>query len=61
MSKKPFKDSTVGKLLFGAASIVNPTLANVLKGVTSPKDAIAEIGKAKISPQDKIRWRNTRR
>ena len=55
MSKKPFKDSTVGKLLFGAASIVNPTLANVLKGVTSPKDAIAEIGKAKISTDDKIK------
>tara|TARA_B100001175_G_scaffold44759_1_gene33976 strand:- start:700 stop:1152 length:453 start_codon:yes stop_codon:yes gene_type:complete len=55
MSKKPFKDSTVGKLLFGAASIVNPTLANVLKGVTSPKDAIVEIGKAKIPNVEKIK------
>ena len=54
MSKKPFAQSTVGKLLFGAAAVVNPTLANVLKGVTSPKDAIAEIGKAKIPTQDKI-------
>tara|TARA_R100001224_G_scaffold78226_2_gene48580 strand:- start:2147 stop:2602 length:456 start_codon:yes stop_codon:yes gene_type:complete len=53
--KKKFAESTVGKLIFGAASIVNPTLGNVLKGVTSPKDAIAEIGKAKIAPQDKIR------
>ena len=54
MSKKPFKETTVGKLLFGAATVVNPTLANVLKGVTSPKEAIAEIGKAKIPTQDKI-------
>tara|TARA_R110002020_G_scaffold199798_1_gene401690 strand:+ start:2630 stop:3082 length:453 start_codon:yes stop_codon:yes gene_type:complete len=53
--KKKFAESTVGKLLFGAASIVNPTLGNVLKGVTSPKEAIAEIGKAKIPTQDKIR------
>jgi hypothetical protein len=55
MSKKPFKETTVGKLLFGAATVVNPTLANVLKGVTSPKEAIAEIGKAKIPTQDKIK------
>jgi|TARA_R100000030_G_C3142996_1_gene96207 hypothetical protein len=53
--KKKFADSTVGKLLLGAAGIVNPTLGNVLKGVTSPKEAIAEIGKAKIPTQDKIR------
>lgn len=53
--KKKFKDSTVGKLLFGAASIVSPQLGAVLNGVTSPKDAIAEIGKAKIPTQDKIR------
>jgi len=53
--KKKFSESTVGKLLFGAASIVNPTLGNVLKGVTSPKDAIAEIGKAKIDNDDKIK------
>ena len=53
--KKKFAQSTVGKLLLGAAGIVNPTLGNVLKGVTSPKEAIAEIGKAKIPTQEKIR------
>ena len=53
--KKSFAQSTVGKLLLGAAGIVNPTLGNVLKGVTSPKEAIAEIGKAKIPTQEKIR------
>jgi len=53
--KKKFKDTTVGKLLFGAASVINPTLGSVLQGVTNPKEAIAEIGKAKISTDDKIK------
>ena len=53
--KKKFKDSTVGKLLFGAASVINPALGQVLNGVTSPKDAIAEITKAKIPTEDKIK------
>lgn len=53
--KKKFKNTTVGKLLFGAASIVNPQLGAVLNGVTSPKDAIAEITKAKIPTEDKIK------
>ena len=43
MSKKKFKDTTVGQLLFGAASVINPTLGNVLQGVTSPKEAIEAI------------------
>ena len=53
--KKKFAESTVGKLLFGAASIVNPTLGNVLKGVTSPGEAIAAIGKSDVSADDKIK------
>jgi len=53
--KKKFKDTTVGKLLFGAASIINPQLGAVLNGVTSPKEAIAEITKAKIPVADKIK------
>ena len=55
MSKKKFKDSTVGKLLLGAASVINPALGSVLSGVTSPKEAIAEITKADISLEDKIK------
>jgi len=55
MSKKKFKDTTVGQLLFGAASVINPTLGNVLQGVTSPKEAIAEITKSKASLDDKIK------
>jgi hypothetical protein len=53
--KKKFKDTTVGKLLFGAASMINPTLGNVLNGVSTPQEALAEIGKSKISNEDKIK------
>ena len=53
--KKKFKDSTVGKLLFGAASMINPTLGSVLQGVVSTKDAIAEITKADIPAEEKIK------
>ena len=55
MSKKKFKDTTVGKLLLGAAGVINPTLGNLLDGVTSPKEAIAEIVKSDISQDDKIK------
>ena len=50
-----FKDSTVGKVLLGAASMINPTLGSVLKGVTSPQEAIAEITKADAPQEDKIK------
>jgi len=53
--KKKFKETTVGKLLLGAASVINPTLGNVLEGVTSPKEAIAEITKADIPAAEKIK------
>ena len=53
--KKKFAESTVGKLLFGAASIVNPALGNVLKGVTSPGEAIAAIGKSDVCADHKIK------
>jgi len=53
--KKKFKDTTVGKLLMGAASVINPTLGNVLQGVMSPKEAIAEITKADVGVEDKIK------
>tara|TARA_Y100000401_G_C8313263_1_gene220996 strand:+ start:165 stop:620 length:456 start_codon:yes stop_codon:yes gene_type:complete len=55
VSKKKFKDTTVGQLLFGAASVINPTLGNVLQGVTSPKEAIAEITKSSVPTDDKIK------
>ncbi len=55
MSKKKFKDTTVGKILLGAAGVINPTLGKVLEGVTNPKEAIAEITKADVSNDDKIK------
>ena len=54
MSKK-FKDSKIGQVLLGAASILNPTLGSVLKGVTTPQEAIAEITKADAPADDKIK------
>jgi len=53
--KKKFKDTTVGKMLFGAASLINPQLGAVLNGVTTPKEAIAEIGKSDIPNEEKIK------
>ena len=53
--KKKFKETTVGKLLFGAASMINPTLEKVLSGVSTPQEALSEIGKSKISNEDKIK------
>ena len=54
MSKK-FKDTTVGQILFGAASAINPTLGSVLKGVTSPKEAIEAITKSDAPAEDKVK------
>lgn len=55
MPKKKFKETTIGKILLGAAHIINPGLGKVLDGVVSPKDAISEITKADISTEDKIK------
>ena len=55
MAKKKFKDTTVGQLLFGAASVINPTLGNVLQGLTSPKEALAAITRSDVSAEDKIK------
>ena len=53
--KKKFKDTTVGKLLLGAASVINPTLGSVLEGVTSPKEALAVITQSDVSNDDKLK------
>jgi hypothetical protein len=53
--RKKFKDTTIGQILLGAASAINPTLGRVLEGVTSPKEAIAQITKSDISSEDKIK------
>ena len=53
--KKPFKESTLGKMLLGAATLINTTLGSVLEGITSPGEAIAAITKSDISQEDKIK------
>lgn len=55
MPKKKFKDTTVGKILLGAAKVINPSLGEVLEGVITPEEAISEITKADISNEDKIK------
>ena len=41
--------------MFGAASVINPTLGNVLQGVTSPKEAIEAITKSDAPADDKVK------
>ena len=55
MPNKKFSETTVGKLLMGEDGVINPTLGSVLQGVMSPKEAIAEITKADVSVEDKIK------
>jgi len=55
MPKKKFKDTKLGKVLLGAASLINPTLGKVLEGVTTPQEAIEQITKSDISIDDKIK------
>lgn len=55
MPKKKFKDTTVGKILLGAAKVINPSLGEVLEGVITPEEAISEITKSDISNEDKIK------
>tara|TARA_R100000388_G_C7240308_1_gene160811 strand:+ start:248 stop:703 length:456 start_codon:yes stop_codon:yes gene_type:complete len=54
-NKKPFRETTLGKILLGAATVINPQLGKVLEGVTSPKDAIKEITKSNVSLDEKIK------
>ena len=55
MPKKKFKDTTVGKLLLGAVSVISPPLGSVLEGLSTPEEAIKAIGESKISVEDKIK------
>ena len=53
--RKKFGQTTVGKILKGAVSLINPTLGSVLEGATTVEDAIAGIGAADVTPEEKIR------
>ena len=47
--------STPSKVSIASSKVINPTLGNVLQGVTSPKEAIEAITKADAPADDKIK------
>ena len=53
--KKKFGQTTVGKLLGGAVSLINPTLGSLVTGAATIEDTIAAVTAADVSPEDKIR------
>ena len=58
MDKKKFKDTTVGKILIGASSLipgVGGDLAQVLLGAQTPLEALNSISESGATPEDKHR------
>ena len=56
--KKKWNNTTVGKILIGATSLipgVGPALAETLRGVTSPLEALQSIQASSATPEDKHR------
>ena len=53
--KKPFGQTTVGKILKGAVGLVNPTLGELVNGESEIEDVIASIKEADVPVEDKIR------
>ena len=57
MGKKKFKDTTVGKILGGAVSLINPTIGDLIKGQTDIPSALEALKEANVPIEDKIRIR----
>ena len=57
MAKKKFKDTTVGKILGGAVSLINPTLGDLITGQTDIPGALEALKTADVPIEDKIRIR----
>ena len=55
--KKKFKDTTVGKILGGAVSIINPTIGDLITGQTDIPSALEALKNANVPIEDKIRIR----
>ena len=53
-NKKKFKDTTVGKILIGAAGVFSPGLGKVLSGVDTVEDALAAVQQSDLSPEQKV-------
>ena len=54
MARKKFKETTVGKILIGAASVFSPGLGKVLNGVETIEDALAAVQQSDLDPQQKV-------
>ena len=53
--KKKFGQTTVGKLLGTAVSLINPTLGNLVNGAATIEDTIDAVTAADVPIEDKIR------
>ena len=52
--KKRFADTTVGKILTGAASIISPPLGQLIAGSTSVNQALEAISGSDLAPGQKV-------
>ena len=52
--RKKFGQTTVGRILKGAVSLINPTLGSVLEGAVTVEDAIAGIADSDVSEEHKL-------
>jgi len=54
--KKPFGQTTVGKILKGAVGLINPTLGDLVQGDKEIDEVLVDIKNAKdVPPEDKVR------
>lgn len=57
--KKPFKETTVGKLLIGAVGVVNPSLGSLISGALNPTEAIKNIiSDGSLTAEQKAHFKN---
>ena len=55
--KKKFGQTTVGKILGGAVSLINPTIGELITGQTDIPSALEALKNANVPVEDKIRIR----
>ena len=53
--KKPFKSTTIGKILGGALGLINPTLGGLVQGTNTVEDLIQQIKDSNIPSDDRLR------
>ncbi len=57
MARKKFRDTTVGKLIFGAADLIVPGVGKLLSGAGSVAQVIDGINESSLSPEQKLELR----